>query len=324
MRRTRLILPLIILGISAAVQAVAEMPFNGKSGLSLRNSLYVNFRPSRQWSFGEYSGTMTDPFSGRSVTVAAGELPAGYQRGTIVQDDWWEYAPEIRTQVAADFYNFLPMNPDVVAYRKDLTPGEVTEPVFYNGIWEAGRGLIFGTLTDLYSPPESFLGELARSFFYIAVMYPSTIWTPRGFMMMDANTYPVFNVYATALLMAWHKSYPVTDAERQKNGMGEKLQGNRNPFVDFPDLPDYLWGDKAGENFVVDGEPVQLRGRYRLSDERIDLISTHVPADAVWCVDGIQAQSSKYAPSDLGRGEHNLTYRSPSTGEQGFLKIVIE
>lgn len=324
MRRTRLILPLITMGISASVHSVAEVPFNGKSGLSLRNALYESYRPSRQWNLAEYSATIFDPFNGRYIQVVSGKLPDVYNWGTIVPDVWWEYSPEIREKVASDFYNLIPLDQYVRQYRDDMIPGMVTDMVYENDFWSAGRGSIYGIATDLYSPPVSMRGELARTFFYIAIMYPSNIWTPRGFMMMDTNSYPVFNSYAAALLMEWHKSYPVSDSEHLKNEIGEKLQGNCNPFVVYPDLPDYLWGDKSGENFVVDGEPVALRSRYSMTDERIDLISPYIPSDAVWYVDDILAHSTKYKPSDLGRGEHDLKYHSASTGEKGYLRIVIE
>ncbi|MCM1138121.1 MAG: endonuclease [Muribaculum sp.] len=324
MRRAIIILPLIIMGISASVHAVAEVPFNGKSGLALRNALYEIYHATRQWDIAQFDAIVYDTFNGRTLKVTAGVLPGGYCWGSLVQDEWWDYEPEIQARVKADFYNHIPIDIEVKTYRKDLTPGKVTEPVFENEFWKMGRGLIYGTLTDLYSPPLALRGKLARTFFYIAVMYPSSVWTPRGFMMMHTGNYPVFNAYAIGLLMEWHKSYPVTDSEREGNDMGEKLQGNRNPFIDFPDLPDYLWGDRAGDSFVVAGEPVPLRGRYKISDERIDLMSPHVPADAVWKIDGIQAQSTQYKPSDLGCGKHELQFRSTSTGEHGYITILIE
>lgn len=37
-------------------------------------------------------------------------------------------------------------------------------------------------------------------------------------------------------LLKWHKEYPVTDYERHRNDTIEEVQGNRNPFIDFPEL----------------------------------------------------------------------------------------
>jgi hypothetical protein len=34
-----------------------------------------------------------------------------------------------------------------------------------------------------------------------------------------------------------------------RNNVVEKLQGNRNPFVDFPNLAEYIWGDSVGVAF---------------------------------------------------------------------------
>lgn len=322
MRRTLPFL-LILTGIAASLHTDAEVPFNGKSGVALRNSLYENFKPGRTVNTREISSEIYDPFSGVVVRVSGGMLPEGYSWGGLVPAEWWSYAPELMEASMADLFNLFPLHKDVVTYRKELTPGDVTEAIFDNGRWKAGTGMMYGTLTELYSPPEEFRGELARVYFYMALMYPSMIWSPRGFMMMDANVYPVFNVYARQLLMGWHKLYPVSDAERSKNDAVERQQMNRNPFVDFPELADYLWGDLAGEIYLVPGEPVPLRAVYSLNDERIDLISPYIAPDAVWSIDGLPASGGTYTPAELGVGKHHLAYTSPSTGVKGYIMITI-
>jgi endonuclease I len=43
-----------------------------------------------------------------------------------------------------------------------------------------------------------------------------------------------------AVLRKWHKDDPVDDEERDRNEKIMKLQGNRNPFIDYPELVDKI------------------------------------------------------------------------------------
>jgi hypothetical protein len=38
----------------------------------------------------------------------------------------------------------------------------------------------------------------------------------------------------------------VSDKEKSRAIEVNKIQGNRNPFIDYPDLVEYIWGDKQG------------------------------------------------------------------------------
>ena len=44
------------------------------------------------------------------------------------------------------------------------------------------------------------------------------------------------------LLLKWNKLDPVDDLEKQRNNVGEEIQGNRNPFIDYPEFADKIWG----------------------------------------------------------------------------------
>ena len=43
-----------------------------------------------------------------------------------------------------------------------------------------------------------------------------------------------------AFLRKWNDEDPVDDAEMERNNQIEKLQGDRNPFIDFPNLVDEI------------------------------------------------------------------------------------
>ena len=43
---------------------------------------------------------------------------------------------------------------------------------------------------------------------------------------------------------------PVSVKEINRNNGMQKVQGNRNPFIDYPILAEYLWGTKANDIFL--------------------------------------------------------------------------
>jgi hypothetical protein len=56
------------------------------------------------------------------------------------------------------------------------------------------------------------------------------------------------------MLMRWSKNDPVSDKERVRNEAVWLFQGNRNPFVDYEGLEEYIWGDKQDYPFDYGGD----------------------------------------------------------------------
>src|SRR5699024_4576023 len=48
-------------------------------------------------------------------------------------------------------------------------------------------------------------------------------------------------------LLEWNQIDPPDDFEMNRNNIVYEWQKNRNPFIDYPELIEYLWGDHAGE-----------------------------------------------------------------------------
>jgi len=96
-----------------------------------------------------------------------------------------------------------------------------------------------------YTGPEntqgSFRGDVARSVLYMAIRYND---------LSVVNGYPDGNVGQfgdLATLLEWHELDPPDDYEMNRNNVVYNWQFNRNPFIDQPDLVDFIWGDQAGE-----------------------------------------------------------------------------
>ncbi|MER2999007.1 endonuclease [Pontibacter populi] len=80
-----------------------------------------------------------------------------------------------------------------------------------------------------FEPREDHKGNLARTAFYFYTMYPTQAGNITR--LADINT-----------LYQWHLQDPVDDRERERNRRTEIAQGNRNPYIDYPELVAKAWG----------------------------------------------------------------------------------
>ena len=85
-----------------------------------------------------------------------------------------------------------------------------------------------GVTMDGRFEPEYGKGTVARAMMYFLVRYPGVINTSFR-RKIDIS-----------LLLRWHKEFKVTLYEKHRNQSIFQIQGNRNPFIDFPELAEYL------------------------------------------------------------------------------------
>lgn len=88
----------------------------------------------------------------------------------------------------------------------------------------------------------SWKGDISRALFYMAVRY-------NELSLVNGNppdTTPR-ELGDLASLLQWNHLDPSDDFEMNRNNIIYQWQINRNPFIDYPDLADYLWGNKVGQ-----------------------------------------------------------------------------
>ena len=88
----------------------------------------------------------------------------------------------------------------------------------------------------------SWHGDVARSLFYMAIRYNQLSVVPGN--PPDTTMYQLGDL---TYLLEWNHSDPADDFEMNRNNVVYTWQYNRNPFIDYPDLADYIWGVKAGQ-----------------------------------------------------------------------------
>jgi hypothetical protein len=86
----------------------------------------------------------------------------------------------------------------------------------------------------------SFYGDVARSVLYMEIRYNG---------LQVVNGYPSITgqIGDLATLLNWHRTDKPDDFEMNRNNVVFTWQYNRNPFIDQPELVEYLWGNKVDE-----------------------------------------------------------------------------
>jgi hypothetical protein len=90
----------------------------------------------------------------------------------------------------------------------------------------------------------SWKGDVARALFYMAVRYNGL-----NVVNGDLPDTTVGQIGDLASLLQWNHLDPSDDFEMNRNNYIYTWQYNRNPFIDYPNLADYIWGTNAGEQW---------------------------------------------------------------------------
>ncbi|MCA0133745.1 endonuclease [Winogradskyella alexanderae] len=86
----------------------------------------------------------------------------------------------------------------------------------------------------------SFRGDVARGVLYLEIRY-------NGLEIVNGFPSTTGQLGDLAILLDWHRNDPPDDYEMNRNNVIYNWQQNRNPFIDQPDLVEYIWGDNVGE-----------------------------------------------------------------------------
>lgn len=97
-----------------------------------------------------------------------------------------------------------------------------------------------------YNGPEgnagSWKGDVARALFYMAVRY-------QDLQLVEGNPEDTIDYQIGDLisLLEWNDLDPADDFEMNRNNIIYDWQYNRNPFIDYPELVDYIFGARQNE-----------------------------------------------------------------------------
>lgn len=155
-----------------------------------------------------------------------------------------------KSPMYSDLMHVIPADGYVNNRRGNLPFGENKGEVYQsaNGYSSVGACTVQGYTGNCFEPDDEWKGDFARIYFYMATCYEEAFSNWSG-AMLAGNSYPCYKEWALDMLMRWSKNDPVSDIEIARNNAVYGEQLNRNPFVDYPGLEEYIWGDKIDTPF---------------------------------------------------------------------------
>ena len=82
---------------------------------------------------------------------------------------------------------------------------------------------------------------------------------------LAGNKYPALSAWSVNLFLKWNAQDPVSTKETNRNNAVYGIQKNRNPFIDHPELAEYIWGNKKGTPWSLTAGIDELKVEFALS-----------------------------------------------------------
>lgn len=247
---------------------------NGKKKAELKAALHDIIQPVIVLNYGSGAGKtwcgfyrtdrtsdgyVIDRYSARSTWMKfsssdnenSASAPNGMNIEHSFPKSWW--GGSSTPDAYKDLFNLMPCESGINSTKSNYAMGKVTNNDRGNGFTKVGKGPAGGSETWLWEPDDQWKGDFARDYFYMVTAYSHLNWTSNGLDMLENNDWPTMQAWAYTLLLQWAKDDPVDEIERKRNDAVHDIQLNRNPFVDFPNLAEYIWGDSVDYEFNVDG-----------------------------------------------------------------------
>ncbi len=251
----------------ACATAQAQIPdgyydsLKGKKGAALKTAVHDIIQKADVLNYGSGNGAtwwgfwLTDrtddgrfidrysPESDWVQSTSQGATGSGMNIEHSFPKSWWGGA---KNQAYCDLYNLMPCESKTNSSKSNYPMGKTSSTTFDNGATKIGTG-DWGV--KVWEPADEWKGDFARGYMYMATCYQTLSWTSAGVDILSNGDYPTLLSKASSLYIQWAKADKPSAVEITRNNAVSKIQGNRNPYVDFPNLMEYVWGDSVDYAF---------------------------------------------------------------------------
>ncbi len=235
-----------------------------------------------------YSDTLWDMYSTCRFTMADANNPQsavcdGWNKEHLVCQSWLGSGPMV-----SDLFNVYPTDARINNLRSNYPYGVVgtnngfSKDPQHHGLGKLGPST--ASVGTVYEPDDQYKGDFARSFFYMAARYRNNILNSGNGSKMYTSNPTNLTSYSLSFLLEWHRNDPVSQKEIDRNQAVYGIQHNRNPFIDYPELVEYIWGNKVGQTINLSAMTPTCDGGGYIPEEVVKYAIS-------WSVNGVIVQT---------------------------------
>ncbi|MBR6017360.1 MAG: endonuclease [Paludibacteraceae bacterium] len=200
-----------------------------------------------------YNDTLWDMYSTCTfymshANVAQQAVCDGWNKEHLVCQSWLGSGPMV-----SDLFNVYPTDARINNLRSNYPYGVVSgtfsgfsKDPQHHGLGKLGTSTT-ANIGTVYEPDDQYKGDFARSFFYMVARYRENTLNSGNGSKMFTSSPTNLTTYSLSFLLDWHRQDPVSQKEIDRNQAVYGIQHNRNPFIDYPELVEYIWGNRVGQ-----------------------------------------------------------------------------
>lgn len=231
----------------------------GLSGDALKAFLHNIIKDHRTYSYDDTADllkqTDEDPDNPNNVILfytGRSESKSAYSSQVWNKEHVWAKSHGdfgTKRPAGSDIHNLRPTDAQMNSTRGNKDFDEGGSKVNVNRGYGPGSSFSYSD-SDSFEPRAEVKGDVARILFYMATRYEGEKGEPDLELNDRVNNGSAAYHGRISVLIRWHHEDPVDDFERNRNEVIYSYQGNRNPFIDYPEFADMIWGSKATTSAV--------------------------------------------------------------------------
>ncbi len=262
--RKQILSTLCLLLASTAFAQIPTDYYNAadrKAESALKTALHTIIKEHKVLTYGElwaaYERTDVVPGTEDQVFDMFSNNTSYYSsRGTainrehVVPKSWWG-GEDAGVNAYTDLFNVYPSDATANSKKSNYPLGEITGTETYdNGRTRIGKATETGGAPYVFEPCDEFKGDFARIYLYVATCYEDASWLSKYYAFEGGvNAYPTLKEWIIPTLLKWNRQDPVSEWEIARQEQVYGIQRNRNPFIDYPVLAEFIWGDSTTVDF---------------------------------------------------------------------------